>query len=146
MLRVRNLAPVKRIAIVLVALLLGLCAPVVATAQLGPTNVPPALTTPDEQQDSTPFDKDTGLSTLQLVLIFGGAILVIGVIAWVILRDARSAVPEAGRGGSHGGSASATGSRASAKAKSAREREREKRAKRNKAKAQRNQRKKNRPR
>jgi hypothetical protein len=143
--RVRNLALVKRIAIVLVALLLGLCAPVVATAQLGPTNVPPALTTPDEQVDSTPFERDTGLSTRQLVLIFGAAILVIGLIAWVIMRDARSAAPDAGRG-HHGGGVSAAGSGGGAKAKSAREREREKQRKRNKAKAQRNQRKKNRPR
>jgi hypothetical protein len=138
---------VKRIAIVLAALLLALCAPVAAIAQLNPTNVPPALTTPDEQADPTPFDEDTGLSTRQLVLIFGGAVLVIGLIAWVIMRDARSAAPDAGRSRSHGGSvaASAPGG-GSAKARSAREREREKQRKRNKAKAQRNQRKKNRPR
>ena len=139
----------KHIAIVLAALLLALCAPVAATAQLGPTNVPPALTTPEEQEDATPFDEDTGLSTLQLVLIFGGAITVIGLIAWVIMRDARTAAPEAGRGHARGGSVASSasgGGGGSAKAKSAREREREKQRKRNKAKAQRNQRKKNRPR
>lgn len=137
----------KLVAIVLAALLLALGAPPAATAQLGPTNVPPALTTPDEQEDQTPFDEDTGLSTLQLVLIFGGAITVIGLIAWVIMRDARTAAPDAGRGHARGGSVAASASGgASAKAKSAREREREKQRKRSKAKAQRNQRKKNRPR
>ena len=137
----------KHIAIVLAALLLALCAPAAATAQLAPTDVPPALTTPDEQADPTPFDEDTGLSTLQLVLIFGGAIAVIGLIAWVIMRDARTAAPEAGRGHARGGSVAASASGGgSAKAKSAREREREKQRKRNKTKAQRNQRKKNRPR
>jgi len=135
---------VQRIAVVLIALLLSLSVPAVAGAQLGPTNVPAPLTTPDEETDSTPFDEDTGLSTLQLVLIFGAAITVLGLIAYLIVRDAHTAAPVAGRAGAQ--SVAKSGSGASAKAKSAREREREKQRKRNRAKAQRNQRKKNRPR
>lgn len=137
----------QRISIILVGLLLVLSAPAVASAQLGPTNVPAPLTTPDETADPTPFDEDTGISTLQLVLIFGAAIGVLGVIAWFIVRDAHTAAPVAQRGRSGDAATSGAGTGGGSKAaKSAREREREKRRKRNRAKAQRNQRKRNRPR
>jgi len=134
---------VKRISIVLVALILGLAMPASAPAQFGPTNVPAPLTQPDDSQDATPFEEDTGLSTLQLVLIFGAAIAVIALIAWFIMRDAHRAAPAAERGRAPE-PAAADG--AGAARKSAREREREQARKRSKAKAVRNQRKKNRPR
>ncbi|HEV7808479.1 MAG TPA: hypothetical protein VGO80_21915 [Solirubrobacteraceae bacterium] len=132
----------KRISIILVALLLGLAAPTLATAQLGPQNVPPSLTQTDDP-DSTAFEQDTGLSTRQLVLIFGGAFAIIAFIAWFIMRDAHRAAPASERG--RVGESSGAGTARSSNAKSAREREREKARKRNKAKAARNQRKRNRP-
>jgi hypothetical protein len=131
---------VKRIAALVVVLLLGLAAPAPAGAQGSPLGVPPSLTQPDDTTSATPFEKDTGLSTMQLVLMFGGAIAIVAFIAWFIMRDARRVAPAAERGGA--GSAGAAGPRS----KSAREREREKARKRNKAKAARNQRKRNRSR
>ena len=131
----------NRLAIVLVALLLGLGVPALASAQLGPTNVPAPLTQPDEEV-AAPVEEDAGVSTFQLVLIFGAAIGVIGIIAWVIMRDARGAAPAAAR--RQAATEPATGGPKSAK--SAREREREKARKRNKAKAARDQRKRNRSR
>ena len=129
----------------LAVLALGLATPGLATAQLGPTNVPAPLTGPDPSQVArAPVDTgDDGLSTLQLVLIFGAAIAVIGAIAFVIVRDARSAAPA--RGSKSSGSASGAGA-SKPRGKSAREREREQAAKRKKAKAARDQRKHNRPR
>ncbi len=130
----------------LAVLCLGLWMPALAAAQFGPTNVPAPLTTPDSSQTQrTNVNEDTGLSTLQLVLIFGCAAAVIGVIAFVIVRDARRAAPS-GRGGSSSSSAAGGGAKAKASGKSAREREREQAAKRKKAKAARDQRKHNRPR
>jgi hypothetical protein len=135
---------VKRVCVLVLALLLGLAVPTIASAQFGPTNVPAPLTAPDTPQDAHPFEQDTGLSTLQLVLMFGGAIAIVSGIAWFIMRDAHRAAPASQRGGAPASSAaSATGS---PKAKSARERERERARKRNKAKAARNQRRRNRPR
>jgi hypothetical protein len=134
---------VKRISIVLVALLLGLAMPTAAPAQLGPTNVPAPLTQADDTQDDTPFEEETGLSTLQLVLIFGAAIAVVAFIAWFIMRDAHRAAPASERGRTPEPAAAGG---AGAPRKSAREREREQARKRQKAKAARNQRKKNRPR
>jgi hypothetical protein len=144
----RSLALVKRLAAMLAVLAFGLAMPALATAQLGPTNVPDGLKAPDPSQ--TPGgpvdDGDDGLSTLQLVLIFGAAIVVIGAIAFVIVRDARSAAPSR-RGGSSSKDGGAAGSGATkGSGKSAREREREQAAKRKKAKAARDQRKHNRPR
>jgi len=136
----RNLAPVNRLAILLVALLLGLAVPALASAQLGPTNVPAPLTQPEEEAVA-PVEEDTGVSTFQLVLIFGAAIGVIALIAWVIMRDARSAAPAAAR--AQAATDPATGGPKNTK--SAREREREKARKRAKAKAARDQRKRNRP-
>ncbi|MEY2513422.1 MAG: hypothetical protein QOJ89_780 [bacterium] len=132
----------KRISILLVALLLGLAAPTVAPAQFAPTDVPAPLTQPDASQDATPFEDDNGLSTLQLVLMFGAAIAIVAVIAWVIMRDAHRAAPTSQRGRAPQPAAAGAGGAAK---KSAREREREKARKRNKAKAARNQRKRNRP-
>jgi hypothetical protein len=135
---------VKRVCVLLAALLLGLAVPTIATAQFGPTNVPAPLTAPDAPQSSRPFDPDAGLSTLQLVLMFGAAIAIVSGIAWFIMRDAHKAAPETQRG--RGPASSAANATGSPKAKSARERERERARKRNKAKAARNQRKRNRPR
>jgi hypothetical protein len=135
---------VKHVTIVLVALLLGLAVPTLAGAQLGPTNIPAPLTQTDpSDSEAVPIEEDQGISTLQLVLIFGAAIAVIGLIASVIMRDAHRAAPGPERSRTAGATGAAGGTSAS---KSAREREREKARKRNKAKAARNQRKRNRPR
>jgi hypothetical protein len=129
---------VRRLVIVLAALLLSLAAAPVADAQIGP-NAPAPLTQnpppPPPAPANTNAADDGGLSTLQLVLIFGSAIVVLGAIAWVIVRDAHRAapVPERSRGPAE-------------QRLSAREREREQRQRRDKAKAARQQRKRNRPR
>jgi hypothetical protein len=129
---------VSRFAPLLAALVLALAAPPVASAQLGPTNVPTPLTQPDDSQTTAaPVEEDNGLSTWQLVLMLGGAIGVVAVIAWVIMRDAHRAAPAPERG--------RTSDPVVAR-KSAREREREQARKRSKAKAARDQRKRNRPR
>jgi hypothetical protein len=135
---------VNRIAALLAALLLGLAVPTIAAAQLGPTNVPAPLTQTDDSDAEVVQDDDSGLTTLQLVLIFGAAVGVIGAIGFVIVRDARQAAPAAQRASAK--ALAAAGGGGSTKAKSAREREREKARKRNRAKAARNQRKRNRPR
>jgi hypothetical protein len=125
---------VSRFAPLLAALVLALAAPPVASAQLGPTNVPTPLTQPDDSQTTAaPVEEDNGLSTWQLVLMLGGAIGVVAVIAWVIMRDAHRAAPAPERG--------RTSDPVVAR-KSAREQAR----KRSKAKAARDQRKRNRPR
>jgi hypothetical protein len=141
----RNLAAVNRLALVLVALLLGLSLPAIASAQLGPTNVPAPLTQPEEEV-AAPVEEDTGVSTFQLVLIFGAAIGVIALIAWVIMRDARTAAPAAARHqAATDPAANAPGAKGHKSARTAREREREKARKRKQAKAARDQRKRNRP-
>jgi hypothetical protein len=128
---------VRRLAIVLAALVLPLAAAPIAGAQLGP-NAPAPLTQnpppPPAPANSNATD-DGGLSTLQLVLIFGSAMLVLAAIAWVILRDAHRAAPVPER--SHDPAEQKL---------SARERERRQRQRRDKAKAARQQRKRNRPR
>ena len=129
----------RRLPIVLVAVLLSLVAAPLAVAQVGP-NVPAPL-----RQDQPPppppppansnASDNGGLSTLQLVLIFGSAMAVLAGIAWIILRDAHRAAPVQER------------SQAPVEKKlSARERERQQRQRRDKAKAARRQRKRNRPR
>jgi hypothetical protein len=134
-----RLGVVRRLPIVLVAVLLSLVAAPLAVAQVGP-NVPAPL-----RQDQPPppppppansnASDNGGLSTLQLVLIFGSAMAVLAGIAWIILRDAHRAAPVHER------------SQAPAEKKlSARERERQQRQRRDKAKAARRQRKRNRPR
>ena len=136
-------APMHRLVALLVILVVGLVPAAVARAQIGP-NVPEPLTEPPPPPPPAPTKFDEGgLSTLQKVLIFGAAALVLGGIAYVIVRDARRAAPtdERSHGSGSGGSKAAAG-----KAKSATERKREQRAKRSKAKQVRNQRKRNRPR
>jgi hypothetical protein len=128
---------VRRLAIVLVALLLSLAPCSIAAAQLGPS-APPSLTQ-DEPPPPAPAnshaDDDGGLSTLQLVLIFGSAMAVLAGIAWIILRDAHRAAPVQERPHAP-----------TDRKLSARERERQQRQRRDKAKAARQQRKRNRQR
>jgi hypothetical protein len=126
-----------RLAVVLAILLLTAAAAPVAGAQIGPT-----LPAPTEEPPPPPPPQrfgDEGFSALQQVLIFGSAVLVLGVIAFVIVRDARRAAPPDERPAGRG-SAGEAGA-----AKSARARQRAQRAKRQKAKAARQQRKRNRP-
>ena len=128
-----------RLAAALVILAVGLAPATVAHAQIGP-NVPAPLTEPPPPPAPPPnnFD-DEGITMRQKVLIFGVAALVLGVIAFVIVRDARRVAPTDERPRT----ATAGGQKGTAKA--AREREREQKAKRAKAKAARQQRKRNRP-
>ena len=82
--------------IALFAAILALClVPAgAAQAQFGAPNAPDGLTQPPPPPppEAETFD-DGGLSTLQPVLIFGGAALVLALIAFVIVRDARRAAP-----------------------------------------------------
>jgi hypothetical protein len=130
---------VRRPPIALVVVLLSLVPCSVAAAQVGP-QLPPGLTggQPTTTAPTTVVNPDAnqsgGMSTRQLVLIFGSAMAVLGAIAWIILRDAHRAAP-------------VEEPKTPAQRKlSARERERQQRAKRDKAKAARQQRKRNRPR
>jgi hypothetical protein len=128
---------VRRLAIVLVAVLLGLAPCSIAVAQIGPS-VPSPLTQPPPPPPPTvnPNANDSGgLSTRQLVLIFGSAMAVLAGIAWIILRDAHRAAPVAEHPKTPAG-----------KKLSAHERERLERKRKEKAKAARQQRKRNRPR
>jgi hypothetical protein len=131
---------VRRPAIALVVVLLSLAPSSIAVAQIGPA-LPPGLTggqptTTAPPTVANPNAGDSGgLSTRQLVLIFGSAMLVLAGIAWVILRDAHRAAPVQEE------------PRTPAQKKlSAHERERQQRQRRDKAKAARQQRKRNRPR
>lgn len=126
----------------LVVLLVGLAPVSLAQAQIGP-DVPEPLTEPPPPPPPAPSGfEDDGLSTLQVLMIFGAAVLVLGTIATVILRDSRRAASRDERPrGSGSGRATATGGTA----RSATERKRQERAKRAKAKAARRQRKRNRP-
>jgi hypothetical protein len=151
-------APMHRIVLVLAILALSLAPAGLAQAQFGAPNAPSPLTQPPPPP---PVDNDTGddgLSTLQQILIFGSAALVLAVIAFVIVRDARRRAPvDRGSRKSGAGASKPPGSRGavaasgpaatdtSASAVRARERQRAKRAKA-KAKAVRQQRKHNRPR
>jgi hypothetical protein len=130
---------VRRAVTALAVVLLTLAPCSVAAAQIGPqvppglsgeqtTTAPPTVANPDAEESG-------GMSTRQLVLIFGSAMAVLGGIAWVILRDAHRAAPVEEH---HATPAE--------RKLSARERERQQRLKRNKAKAARQQRKRNRPR
>ncbi len=134
----------RRLVAVLVILFVGLAPAPIAQAQIGPDVPEPLTEQPAPPPPVNEFD-DAGLSTLQKLLIFGAAALVLGAIAFVIVRDARRAAPpdERSRDSRAGGESS---SGASGSAKAAREREREQRAKRARAKAARQQRKRNRPR
>ena len=141
--------------IALVAAILALCLVAVGTAQaqFGAPNAPDGLSQPPPPPppEAQTFD-DGGLSTLQLVLIFGGAALVLALIAFVIVRDARRSAPVDDRPRRDGSNPSHAKSKAAGPAHNssmaeirARERQQAKRAK-SKAKSVRQQRKKNRPR
>jgi hypothetical protein len=148
-------APMHRIVFVLVILALSLAPAGPAQAQFGAPNAPSPLTQPPPPP---PVNRDTGndgLSLLQQVLIFGSATLVLALIAFVIVRDARRAAPvgkrsyKGGAAGSPGPGAKNRGGvgapPATVSEARSRERQRAKRAKA-KAKAVRQQRKHNRPR
>jgi hypothetical protein len=127
---------VRRLAIVLAALLLALAPCSIAVAQIGPQAPGPLLQEPPPppptvNQDAT---KNSGLSTLQLVLIFGSAMAVLAGIAWVILHDAHRAAPVE------------EPPPAAERKLTLQEHERQERKRRQKAKAARRQRKRNRPR
>lgn len=125
----RTLAPVQRLATVLAALVLSLAPAGAARAQIGPL---PPVPPPAPPPAPTIQSKDEGLSTTQQLLIVAAAAALIGVIAWVIVRDARRSAPaERPRD-------------PDAAEPSAREVERAKRQRRDKAKAARQQRKRNR--
>jgi hypothetical protein len=135
--RVSRLGAVRRLAIAVAALLLSLAPAPIAAAQIGP-NAPSPLTqnqSPPPPPANPNADDSGGLSTLQLVLIFGSAMGILAVIAWIILRDAHRAAPVHERPHTP-----------AEKKLSARERERQQRQRRDKAKAARRQRKRNRPR
>jgi hypothetical protein len=152
----------SRILAVLVILALVAVAPAgLAQAQIGGPNVPPPLTEPPPPPPTIDNDlEDEGLSGLQQAMIFAAAALVLALIGYAILRDARKAAPadnrrarQAGGGGDTGKTTKkakgapgmpATAVDTSASALRARERQRAKRAKA-KAKAARDQRKRNRP-
>jgi hypothetical protein len=128
---------VRRLSIVVIAVLLALVPCSIAAAQIGPQapnpltqNAPP----PPPPVVNQNANDSGGLSTLQLVLIFGSAMVVLAGIAWVILRDAHRAAPVEQHPQTPVG-----------KKLSAREREAQDRKRRAKAKAVRQQRKRNRP-
>jgi hypothetical protein len=129
---------VRRLSIVVAAVLLALAPCSVAAAQIGPQAPNPLLQTPPPPPPPVVNQNATqsgGLSTRQLVLIFGSAIVVLGGIAWIILRDAHRAAPVQSQPQTPAG-----------RKLSAREREAQDRKRRAKAKAARQQRKHNRPR
>lgn len=124
----------RRLALILVTLALLVAAPGAGFAQIGP--LPPAPPqTPPPAPGPTVTDDDDGLSTRQMLLIAAAAAGLIGVIGWVIVRDAKRAAPAPQRGTAE-----------AARKPSSREREQVKRQRRDKGKAARQQRKRNRPR
>jgi hypothetical protein len=152
----------RRLLVVLAISVLVAFAPAgLAHAQLGGPQVPTPLTEPPPPPPTIDNElEDEGLSGLQQAMIFAGAALVLALIGFAILRDAKRAAPaddrrarNAGGGGDTGRTTKkakgapgmpATAVDTSASALRARERQRAKRAKA-KAKAARNQRKRNRP-
>ena len=152
----------SRILVVLVILALSFAPAGLAQAQIGGPNVPTPLTEPPPPPPTIDNDlEDEGLSGLQQAMIFAAAALVLALIGWAILRDARKVAPvddkparksapdpSAGNVPRHKAkgapAAAAAKTDTSASAIRARERERAKRAKA-KAKAARDQRKRNRP-
>lgn len=142
-----------RIALLAAILVLCLVPAGVAQAQFGAPSAPDGLTQPPPPppQQADDFDDDGGLSTLQIVLIFGGAVLVLALIAFVIVRDARRSAPaderprREGANPPHGKTAGGGPAHNSSMSEiRARERQQAKRAKA-KARNVRQQRKKNRP-
>jgi len=153
----------QRILVVLAVSVLVAAAPAgLAHAQLGGPQVPTPLTEPPPPPPTVDSDlDDEGLTGLQQAMIFAGAALVLALIGFAIMRDAKRVAPvddkptrkkapepAAGNVPRHKAkgapAAAAAASDTSASAVRARERERAKRAKA-KAKAARNQRKRNRP-
>ena len=152
----------RTIVVLAISVLVAFAPAGVAHAQLGGPQVPTPLTEPPPPPPTVDSDlDDEGLSGLQQAMIFAGAALVLALIAYAIMRDARRAAPvddkparksspappggDAPRHKAKGSPATAAAaSDTSASAARARERERAKRAKA-KAKAARNQRKRNRP-
>ncbi|MDQ3724237.1 MAG: hypothetical protein M3376_14500 [Actinomycetota bacterium] len=144
----------NRIVVVLAILALSLAPAGLAQAQLGGPSVPTPLTEPPPPPPVENDLDDGGLSGLQQLLIFGAAALVLGVIGFVIVRDARRAAPVGNRsykGGAAGSPGPGAKNRGGVGAPPttiselrARERQQAKRAKA-KAKAARHQRKRNRP-
>ena len=84
--------------IITVLCLLALMAPAAAPAQGPFSPIPPApqpqATAPPEEED----DDEEGLTSTQQLLIGLSGIVLLGGIAWAILRDARSAAPVLRRG------------------------------------------------
>ena len=122
----------RRVAALIVVLVLGLALYAPAVAQLGP--LPPAEPPAPAPPPAPATTKDEGLSTLQQLLIFGAAAALIGAIARVIVRDAKRSAPVQER------------SQSADRKPSAREREHAQHQRRSKAKAAKQQRKRNRPR
>lgn len=140
----------RRIALVVAILLACLLPAGVAQAQFGAPSAPQELTQPPPAPPQKANDLDDGgLSTLQIVLIIGGAVAVLALIAFVIVRDARRAAPVDDHprrdGGTRGGGSGGAPKNASLSEIRARERQQAKRQKA-KAKQVREQRKRNRPR
>ena len=151
-----------RTLVVLAVLALSFTPAALAQAQIGGPNVPTPLTEPPPPPPTIDNElEDEGLSGLQQAMIFAGAALVLALIGYAILRDAkrvapvnekpkgkRAPDPPSGNVPRHKAkgapAAAAAKTDTSASAVRARERERAKRAKA-KAKAARDQRKRNRP-
>jgi hypothetical protein len=125
---------VRAFAVVIVTLVLSFGPASIASAQIGP-NAPAPLTQPDPPPPpEAPKTDEGGLSTTQQLLMFGSAAAILGLIGWLIVRDAHKAAP-----------VEAPAPRSpDRKRMSARERERHQRQRRAKDKAARQQRKKNR--
>jgi hypothetical protein len=151
----------SRVLAVLVILALSFAPAGLAQAQLGGPQVPTPLTEPPPPPPTVDNElEDEGLSGLQQAMIFAAAALVLALIGYAILRDAKRAAPADDRRATHAGGGSDTGKTTkkvkgapgmpatavdtSASALRARERQRAKRAKA-KAKAARDQRRRNRP-
>ena len=126
----------RAFAVVVVTVILSFGPAMVAGAQLGP-NAPSPLPQPEPPPPpEAPRTDERGLSALQKILIFGSAGAILGLIGWLIVRDAHKAAPVEARGPRPPGE----------KRMSARERERHQRQRRAKDKAAKRQRKKNRQR
>jgi hypothetical protein len=136
-----------RIALVAAVLLACLLPAGVAHAQFGAPTAPQQLTQPPPAPAQDNDVDDGGLSALQIVLIIGGAVAVLALIAFVIVRDARRAAPVEDHPRRDGPGKSSGGPAKNASMSEIRARERQQ-AKRQKAKAKqvRAQRKRNRPR
>ena len=151
----------SRILAALVIVALSFAPAGLAQAQIGGPNVPTPLTEPPPPPPTIDNElEDEGLSGLQQAMIFAAAALVLALIGYAIMRDAKKAAPADDRRARHAGGGGDTGKATkkvkgapgmpaaavdtSASAMRARERQRAKRAKA-KAKAARDQRKRNRP-